>query len=364
MMQPGAEHGPAVDHRAAADRAPAPSSSGAQLAALGRAGGAQRLGCLPSTTLSWITQPSPMRVPSWMTTLAPISTSSPMTTSSPRTRFWPRRSRPGPPSSSAVFTGRPPSRRRSPSPPAPRPRERVAAVAARRAVARRQSTKCWHSMRSGSRADLRDVDVAEAHRDVLAVGLAGARALGALVVDGDLALGLHVVEDDHLLRADDGHLADLVRVEPAQVQVADDAGREPEVAEDHVLDAGLQVALAAGADLGGLVADAGRGSPRCRAGRGSRARSRRCARCRGSGGWRRGSRPGRARRRRSAPSACARRGGTRAGGRPSARRPSSAVASRSSASAAVSASGFSTKTCLPASRASCRARSGWAPGSR
>ena len=48
------------------------------------------------------------------------------------------------------------------------------------------------------------------------------RALGhldlALVVDGHLAVGLHVVEHGHLPRADHRHLAHLVGVEPAQVQ--------------------------------------------------------------------------------------------------------------------------------------------------
>ena len=99
---------------------------------------------------------------------------------------------------------------------------------------------------------LGDVDVPRAHLDVLAVGLgAGDRPL---VVDGDLALGLHVVEHHHLLGADHGHLAHLVGVEPAQVQVADDPRREADAPEDHVLDARLQVALAAGRDLGGALA--------------------------------------------------------------------------------------------------------------
>src|SRR5689334_22753352 len=76
--------------------------------------------------------------------------------------------------------------------------------------------------------DLRDVDVARGDR---------ARAVGALLVDRDLALRLHVVEDRHLLAADDGHLPHLVRVEPRQVHVGDLPAREAEEAEDDVLDA-------------------------------------------------------------------------------------------------------------------------------
>ena len=38
------------------------------------------------------------------------------------------------------------------------------------------------------------------------------------------------------------------------MQVRGEAGREAQVAEDHVLDSGLHVALAAGVALGGLLA--------------------------------------------------------------------------------------------------------------
>ena len=71
------------------------------------------------------------------------------------------------------------------------------------------------------------------------------RLLGPLLVDRHLALGLHVVEHDHLLAADDGHLAHLVRVEPRQVHVRDLAAREAEEAEDDVLDARVEGRAAA-----------------------------------------------------------------------------------------------------------------------
>src|SRR5215216_968440 len=100
--------------------------------------------------------------------------------------------------------------------------------------------------------DLRDVDVAGA-RPPLAVALGA--LLGALVVDGHLALELHVVEDGHLVPADYGQLPHLVRVEPGEVHVRHDARREAEVAEDDVLDAFVDERLAARPDLRRLLAD-------------------------------------------------------------------------------------------------------------
>ena len=64
-----------------------------------------------------------------------------------------------------------------------------------------------------------------------------AGAAGALLVHRHLPLGLHVVEHDHLLAADDRHLPHLVRVEPRQVHVGDLPAREAQEAEDDVLDA-------------------------------------------------------------------------------------------------------------------------------
>src|SRR4051812_5408046 len=82
--------------------------------------------------------------------------------------------------------------------------------------------------------DLRDVDVA---RPRLPLAVRVGALPRRLLVDRHLALELHVVEDDHLLTADDGHLPHLVRVEPRQVHVRDLPAREAEVAEDDVLDA-------------------------------------------------------------------------------------------------------------------------------
>src|SRR5947199_12434 len=70
------------------------------------------------------------------------------------------------------------------------------------------------------------------------------RLRGRLVVDRDLVLELHVVEDGHLLAADDGDLPHLVRVEPGEMHVCDATGREAEEAEDDVLHAGRQERVA------------------------------------------------------------------------------------------------------------------------
>ena len=150
------------------------------------------------------------------------------------------------------------------------------------------STKCSHSTRSGSSVgDPRREDVAAA-RDVLAVA---ARVLvEALVVDGQLALELHVVEGRHPPRADDREAPLLVRIEPRQMQVRGQPGREAQEAEDHVLDAVADVGLAVGGPPRSAPRPPGTARPRRRAPRGSRARSRRRAACRGSAGCRRCSR--------------------------------------------------------------------------
>src|SRR5581483_7241633 len=99
--------------------------------------------------------------------------------------------------------------------------------------------------------DLGDEDVAAA-RLPLAVGLGALPR--RLVVDRHLALQLHVVEDRHLVAADHGHPPHLVRVEPGEVHMRDLPGREAEVAEDDVLDAGgEEVAPVRERNLGLLV---------------------------------------------------------------------------------------------------------------
>ena len=74
-----------------------------------------------------------------------------------------------------------------------------------------------------------------------------------LLVDRDLVLELHVVEDDHLVAADDGHPAHLVRVEPRQVHVRDLAGGEAQEAEDDVLHARRQERVPLGDRLARLL---------------------------------------------------------------------------------------------------------------
>ena len=114
------------------------------------------------------------------------------------------------------------------------------------------STKCSHSSRSGSRLrNPRAADVARAG-DVLAVGLGV--LVEALVVDGDLALELHVVERRHPLGADDRERARLVRVQPGHVQVRGDAGREAQEREHDVLDARVGVGLPARLGQRGVLA--------------------------------------------------------------------------------------------------------------
>ena len=100
--------------------------------------------------------------------------------------------------------------------------------------------------------DLRAEDVAGA-RLPLAEGLR--RLLGPLLVDRHLALELHVVEDRHLVAADDRQLAHLVRVEPREMKVGDLAAREAQEAEDDVLDARVQERVPVRPGLRRLLAD-------------------------------------------------------------------------------------------------------------
>ena len=204
-------------------------------------------------------------------------------------------SRPAPPSARRPGGG---SRRASAA--APRARARRAARTRRRRSAcvplRIASTKCSHSVRSGSSfGQPRAPDVARAG-DVLAVGLGA--LVEALVVDGDLALERHVVERRHALRADDREAALLVRVQPREVQVGGQARtgsagsrrrrpRRPRACSSRRAP-GPRTAPR-------RPAAAGR---RRRARRATTARSRRPAACRGSGGCRRRRGPGRGRRRR------------------------------------------------------------------
>ncbi len=71
---------------------------------------------------------------------------------------------------------------------------------------------------------------------------------GALLVDRYFPVGLHVVEDGHLLAPDDGHLAHLVRVEPRQVHVRDLPAREVQEAEDDILNSLVDRPAALGCD--------------------------------------------------------------------------------------------------------------------
>src|SRR5205807_1826541 len=92
-------------------------------------------------------------------------------------------------------------------------------------------------------------------RDVLAVGLEV--LVEALVVDGDLAVDLHVVERGHPARPDDREAALLVRVEPREMHMRREPRREAQVAEHHVLDPVAHVALAVRVYLGRLLAGLG-----------------------------------------------------------------------------------------------------------
>ena len=139
---------------------PAPSRSGSS-GSRDAVDCAPSRGRLPSTAPSWISQPSPTTVPLWITTQAPSSMSSPSSTSWPSIRPGARSDgwtqcfiRRAPPPAPAPAAPRPP-RASAAAPPAP----------ARRAgrwpgpergwrPSRTHSTKCRHSIRSGSSLEI------------------------------------------------------------------------------------------------------------------------------------------------------------------------------------------------------------------
>src|SRR5712691_2613800 len=97
-------------------------------------------------------------------------------------------------------------------------------------------------------------DVAKAERDVFGEGAVIRVVLRTLVVDPQLLCVLHVIEHHHLLAANDRHLSDLVRIEPAHVDVSQGLVIEIKRDEHDVLNAASQIGLPAGGDIGRLLA--------------------------------------------------------------------------------------------------------------
>src|SRR5918999_2791038 len=202
-------------------------------------------GGLPSTQPSPSREPGPIAVPACTTTFPPITASSGSSTPPPS-------SRPGARSdgcSTRALLQRPLERLEHPHHAQARLPARARLAAVRNplhevAALDEQRLLVRHARGGG----------VPGAGDVLAVGREA--LVEALVVDGELALQLHVVECRHLPRADHREAALLVRVEPGQMHVRRQAGREAQVAEDHVLDALLHVALANSA---ALVGHRGRG---------------------------------------------------------------------------------------------------------
>src|SRR5205823_8687090 len=177
-------------------------------------------GCLPTTAYSSTLTPSPSRVPGWTTAVGWISAME-----------RPRQAVERPHDAGSVL-------------------RHLAAVAVSVAGDQTQELLALQLQRL-VRGDLRHVDVPRARLPLaVRVGPLPRR----LLVDGHLALELHVVEDDHLLAPDDGDPPHLVRVEPGEVHVRDVAAREAQVAEDDVLDpSGQEVPPVRDARLGLLV---------------------------------------------------------------------------------------------------------------
>src|SRR4051794_30305015 len=210
---------PATTTAPAPTVAPSPTTSGGGSSRAAREPRPSATG-FPSTAPSWIFTPAPIVVPAWITTFAPMSTSCGRTTSSasasPGARSDARSTRAllertlellehAHHTQAALGAG--PRRR-----PVEHVLDEVRALQPQRLVV----------------ANRRAPDVARAG-DVLAVRRGV--LVEALVVHGHLALGGHVVERRHPLRADHREAPLLVRVEPREVQVRGEAGGEAQVGE-------------------------------------------------------------------------------------------------------------------------------------
>src|SRR5687767_14056649 len=82
----------------------------------------------------------------------------------------------------------------------------------------------------------------------LGEGIVMRRALDARVVDADLLDGLEIIIDDHAAGADDGHLPDFARLEPAALDGGEALLAEGEGHVRDVLDAGGDVGVALAID--------------------------------------------------------------------------------------------------------------------
>src|SRR5262249_1705696 len=90
--------------------------------------------------------------------------------------------------------------------------------------------------------ETRNLQVIEVH--VLSQNSA---AINAFVVDGDLVF-CDIIINDHLARADDNHLAHLLRVQPTYMNVCDDLSGILQSKKDNVIDSFLHVSHALAAN--------------------------------------------------------------------------------------------------------------------
>src|SRR5439155_229813 len=107
----------------------------------------------------------------------------------------------------------------------------------------------------------RAVDVAGA---IAAPQLFARELFDALVVDLHLFDRLDIIVEDHLLRSDHRHRAELGWREPRKVRVRDRSRRESDHQEDDVLDLWLDEARTGGLYPRGLLAELAVGSDRSR----------------------------------------------------------------------------------------------------
>src|SRR6266849_1188736 len=91
-------------------------------------------------------------------------------------------------------------------------------------------------------------NIAEPHLDRLTVTRCW-WSFRVIVINTKLFRRLHVIENGHFVPANNSRLANLVRVEPAQVDVRHDSILEEQTYEHYVFDPVLDITLPSGADV-------------------------------------------------------------------------------------------------------------------
>jgi hypothetical protein len=89
--------------------------------------------------------------------------------------------------------------------------------------------------------DPRHVDVAEAERERITIGIVAGCPFYPFVIDPQFLSWLNIVKHRHPATADDGEASHLVGIKPTDMAVRQESIGKSEGKEDNILNAALQV---------------------------------------------------------------------------------------------------------------------------